>query len=172
MLFNADFFTDSPTFQHYARRGKTRGALSEGLAVFADMAFQVGSLRVPKGDFMASSGMSERTLNYYGGIKGISYILRKAAAEGRARLTSDQASALRKIGIGAISMGYGDALLAMKDNPDLATRRDGWPTGNFVMLEADEEGEDFMVLTTATGGSVLYTISPADMLANDWVRLN
>ncbi|MGC0875049.1 hypothetical protein WKG92_19435 [Pantoea agglomerans] len=172
MLFTAEFFTSCPTFQHYARREKTRHILSKGLVVFADMALKVGSLKVPKGDFMALSGMSERTLNYYGGIKGISYLFRKTASEGRSRLNAKQVENLRKIGIGAIALGHTDALLIMKEDPDVAMRRDGWPTGCFVMLESDGCGEDFLVFTSATGGSEHYQMSLVDMTTADWVRLN
>lgn len=172
MLFTSDFFTDCPTFQLYARRGKTRQSLGKGLAVFADMAFKVGSMKVPKGDFMALSGMSERTLNYYGGIKGISYILRKSSSEAGSRLTGDQIASLRKIGIGAIAMSSSAALVAMKGDPDLSMRREGWSAGGFVMLEANEEGEDCLMFTNADGIDEPYTLSIADMTTDDWVKVS
>lgn len=172
MHFNSDFFNDCPTFQQYARRDKTRQSLGKGLAVFADVAFRMGSMRVPKEEFMALSGMSERTVNYYGGVKGIAFIFRKAITEAKMRLTGEQVINLRKIGITAISFGYADALMIMKENPELAMRRTGWPAGGFVMMEAQEEGEEFLMFTSAAGIDELYTPAIADMTSNDWVRLN
>lgn len=180
MLFDANFFTGCPTFQHYARRSKTRQSLGTGLSVFAEMALSTGMLKVPKGDFMTQSGMSERTLNYYGGMKGISYILRKSFIEGRAGMTTAQVEGLGKIGIGAIECGvragqyfsYNDAMNRLNQNLNLAVRRAGWPAGHFVMAEAkaDSKRGDTLPLNLflANGSTQPYVPGLPDFEINDW----
>ncbi|MGC0793625.1 hypothetical protein [Pantoea agglomerans] len=172
MLFDAQFFTGCPTFEQYARRTKTRISLGRGLSVFAELALEVGMFRVPKGELMAQSGMSSRQLNYFGGVKGVSYILRKSFTEGRARMTTAQIEGLNKIGIGAITCCYRQAMLKMKENPEMLMRREAWETGYFVSLEQEHEGDDVLILTRPDGGMEMHDLSIDDMRVNDWVAIH
>lgn len=171
MLFDAQFFTGCPTFEQYARRNKTRNSLGRGLSVFADIAMDVGIFKVPKQELMTRSGMSNRQLNYFGGVKGISYILRKSLTEGRGRMTTAQIEGLSKIGIGAITCSYDLALLRMKEDPELLMRREAWETGSFVSLEQEHEGCDVLMLTRPDGGVEMHDLSINDMRVTDWVEV-
>jgi len=171
VLFDADFFSGCPTFEHYARRAKTRSNLGLGLAVFAELALETGMFGVPKKELMARCGMSNRQLNYYGGVKGIGYILRKSFTEGRARMTVAQIEGLGKIGIGAIACCHSQALLQMKEDPELLMRREAWPAGFFVSLEQEHEGDDVLRLTRPDGGEEIHCLSVDDMRVHDWVAI-
>ena len=172
MLFDAQFFTGCPTFEQYARRNKTRDSLGRGLSVFADMAMEVGIFKVPKQELMTRSGMSNRQLNYFGGVKGISYILRKSLTEGRGRMTTAQIESLSKIGIGAIACSYDQALLKMKEDPALLMRREAWKPGYFVSLEQEHEGCDVLELTHPDGTTEMHDLSIQDMQVCDWVAIS
>ena len=180
MLFNANFFLPCPAFRLAARRKKTRESLQLGLAVFAEMAADAGTLRVSKDELKSRSGLSERTLCYYGGVKGIGLILRKTFTEGRARMTTVQVEGLGKIGIGAINVdsqpvalfGYNDAMNRLHENLELAVRRTEWPAGHFLMgrkkSRSHRPSAIQLVLYQADGSEHPYEPSLPDFEMTDW----
>jgi len=180
VLFNANFFLPCPAFRSCARREKTRESLRLGLAVFAEMAADAGTMKVSKDELKARSGLSERTLCYYGGVKGISLILRKTFKEGRARMTTVQVQGLGKIGIGAIEgdsqpvalFGYNDAMNCLHENLELAVRRTEWPAGHFLMGQKTSRSKRpeaiQLMLYQADGSEHPYEPSLPDYEMSDW----
>lgn len=86
-------------------------------------------------------------------------------------MTTAQIEGLSKIGIGAITCSYDQALLRMKEDPELLMRREAWEAGYFVSLEQEHEGCDVLMLTRPDGGVEMHDLSINDMRVTDWVEV-
>ncbi|WP_312329928.1 Thoeris anti-defense Tad2 family protein [Atlantibacter hermannii] len=175
-LFSRSFFISNRVVMDVARRAKSREEVSEVLDFITTVLTAGG--KPNKQDVLSRCAMNERKLNYYGGIKGLTGILRAALANALPLMTHEQYSIAMSLGIKA-EMDINNALLALSNKLVLAVRRAGWQ--EFVTLASREDAmelrqrhglpdsEDLMfVYNDGKGGELPYLPSVSDMTTSDW----